>query len=259
MDGKQQTALVTGGGRGLGRQIALKLADSGKDIVIADLNPEEMGKTKRMVHDHGQSAMTVQMDLREEDDVSDTVEAALDEFGAIDILINNAGIAGPNLPCEEISIDEWDNTIAVNLRGVFLMTREVIPTMKAQEYGRIINISSVTGKRPVSQRSPYAATKLGLVGFTRSIASEVGEYNINVNAVCPGSVEGDRIERVFKRYAKARGTDEESVKRSEMEKSARGELVKPDSVADVVDFLCSSQSTQMTGQDLNITAGKVMY
>ncbi|MUV56174.1 SDR family oxidoreductase [Halogeometricum sp. CBA1124] len=251
--------MVTGGGRGLGRQIALTLADWGRDIVIADLDPEEMNETEQMVRDRGQSALSVQMDLRDPEDVTRTVDEALDEFGSVDVLINNAGIAGPNLPCEEITVEEWDNTIAVNLRGAFLMTREVIPVMKDQEYGRIVNISSVTGKRPVSQRSPYAASKLGLVGFTRSVASEVGEYDINVNAVCPGSVEGERIERVFERYAKARGTDSEAVKRGEMDKSARCELVKPESVADAVAFLCSSQSDQMTGQDLNISAGKVMY
>ncbi|MUV56817.1 SDR family NAD(P)-dependent oxidoreductase [Halogeometricum sp. CBA1124] len=251
--------MVTGAGRGLGREIAIELAKRGNNIVIADLNPEEMSETQEMISDVGQSSIAVQTDLRDPTSVTETIDEALDEFGSIDILINNAGIAGPNLPCEEIPIEEWEETIAVNLRGAFLMTREVLPTMKDQRFGRIVNISSVTGKRPVSQRSPYAASKLGLVGFTRSIASEVGEYDINVNAVCPGSVEGPRIERVFERYAEARGTDSETVKQGEMEKSARVELVKPTSVATLVAFLCSPESEQMTGQDLNISAGKVMY
>jgi len=259
MDLEEQTAIVTGGGRGLGRAIALELAEQGLDVVIADLDPDEMAETSGLIEDRGQSALPLRTDLRDPDNVRESVDRALAEFGSIEVLVNNSGIAGPTLSCEEMPIDEWDQTIAVNLRGAFLMARAVLPSMKRQEYGRIVNISSVTGKRPVAQRTPYAASKMGLIGFTRSLADEVGKHNINVNAVCPGSVEGPRIERVFEHYAEARGTDPESVKRSEMAKSARVELVEPESVAKVVTFLCSDASRQMTGQDLNVSAGKVMY
>ncbi len=259
MASTEQAAIVTGGGRGIGRAISIELASRGIDIVIADLSPDEMAETKEQIEEIGQSALCAQTDLRDAESVSSTVENALSEFGSIEILINNAGISGPTLPCEEISVDEWDQTISTNLRGAFLMCRGVLPSMKEHEYGRIVNISSVSGKRPVSNRTPYAASKLGLVGFTRSLASEVGEYNINVNTVCPGSVAGPRIERVFRNYAEARGTNSEAVKESELKKSARHELVRPESIAQLVALLCSSETSQMTGQDINVSAGKIMY
>ncbi|MFP8890715.1 SDR family NAD(P)-dependent oxidoreductase [Natrialbaceae archaeon A-CW2] len=256
---KDQTAIVTGGGRGIGRAISLELASQGADIVIADLDPDEMAETKKLIEDMDQSAFCSKTDLCEPEDVKTTVDRALSEFGSIEILVNNAGIAGPTVPCEEVSIEEWDQTISTNLRGSFLMCRAVIPSMKENEYGRIVNISSVSGKRPVSNRTPYATSKSGLIGFTRSLASEVGEYDINVNTVCPGSVAGPRIERVFRNYAEARGTDSESVKQGELAKSARGELVEPESIAKMTAMLCSSETKQMTGQDINVSAGKIMY
>lgn len=254
-----QTAIVTGAGRGIGRAISLELADKGADVVIADLDQEEMAKTKAEVENRGQEALSVELDLREPELVERAVARALEEFGAIDILVNNAGISGPTLSCDEMPIEEWDNTLAINLRGTFLMCREVIPSMKEREYGRIVNIASVSGKRPVPNRTPYATSKMGMIGFTRSLAAEVGEYNINVNTICPGSVEGPRIERVFERHAEARGTTREAIKEGELGKSARKELVEPESVAMTVSMLCSSTSDQMTGQDLNVSAGKVMY
>ncbi|MEF8780983.1 MAG: SDR family NAD(P)-dependent oxidoreductase [Haloferacaceae archaeon] len=254
-----QTAIVTGAGRGIGRAISLELAEQGADIVAADIDSDGMAETKAQVEERGRSALTVKMDLRDHDEVQGAVSQALEEFGSIEILVNNAGISGPTLSCDEMPVEDWDDTLSINLRGAFLMCREVIPSMKEQEYGRVVNIASVSGKRPVPNRTPYAASKMGMIGLTRSLAAEVGEYDINVNAVCPGSVEGPRIERVFDRFAEARGTTSEEVKRGELNKSARRELVRPESVAKSVAMLCSEASDQMTGQDLNVSAGKVMY
>lgn len=254
-----QTAIVTGAGRGIGRAISLELAEQGVDVVAADLDPDEMAETKALVEERGQSAICVKTDLRDHEQIETAVSRALDEFGSIEILINNAGISGPTLSCDEMPVEDWDNTLSINLRGAFLMCRETIPTMKEQEYGRIVNVASVSGKRPVPNRTPYAASKMGIIGFTRSLAAEVGEFNINVNTVCPGSVEGPRIERVFDKFAEARDTTSEEVKQKEMNKSARKELVKPENVAKTVAHLCSEDCEQMTGQDLNISAGKVMY
>lgn len=255
----ERAAIITGAGRGIGQTIAVELASQGIDIFIADLNSDEMAETKARVEEFGQTAMYQETDLREEDSIKDTVDRATEVFDSIDILVNNAGIAGPTLPSEEIPVDEWDETLDVNLRGVFLMTREVIPEMKDNEYGRIVNIASVSGKRPVKNRTPYAASKLGMVGYSRSLAAEVGEHDINVNVVCPGSVAGDRIERVFQNYAEEKGKSYEEIKEGEIGKTARKEFVKPESVAKLVAFLCSEEADQITGQDLNISAGKVMY
>lgn len=254
-----QTAIVTGAGRGIGRAISLELAEQGADVVAADIDPDGMAETKAQVEERGRSAQTVKTDLRDHEQVQRVVSQALEEFGSVEILVNNAGISGPTLSCDEMPVEDWDDTLAINLRGAFLMCREVIPSMKEQEYGRVINIASVSGKRPVPNRTPYAASKMGLIGLTRSLAAEVGEHDINVNAVCPGSVAGPRIERVFDRFAEARGTTSEEVKQGELNKSARRELVRPESVAKTVALLCSEASDQMTGQDLNVSAGKVMY
>jgi NAD(P)-dependent dehydrogenase (short-subunit alcohol dehydrogenase family) len=259
MKSDNRAAIVTGAGQGIGRTIAVELASEGTDVLIADISPEEMDETKRLVEEHGQTAVCQYTDLREEEDVDAAVERAREAFGRIDILVNNSGISGPTLPAEDILTEDWDNTLGVNLRGTFLITREVLPTMKEQEYGRIVNVASATAKRPVEHRTPYAASKSGLIGFTRSLAAEVGRDNINVNVICPGSVEGDRIERVFRNHAEAAGVPYEEVKGAELDKSARKELVRPESVATVVSFLCSEDASQITGQDINVSAGKIMY
>jgi len=259
MGEKARTALVTGAGRGIGQAIAIEQAKRNRDIVIADLNQEEMAETKEQIEELGQRALCLHTDIRDDRSIAETVDKAQEAFGSIDVLVNNSGISGPTLPCDDMPIEEWDETIAVNLRGAFLMCRAVLPIMKRQEFGRIVNIASVTGKRPVPERTPYAASKMGLIGFTRSLAAEVGDRDINVNVVCPGSVKGPRIERVFRRHAEAEGVTSQEVKEREMDRSARNELVDRQNVARVVAFLSSDDASQMTGQDLNVSAGKVMY
>ena len=253
------TAIVTGGGRGIGQAICVRLAQSGTNVAIADLDTAEMAETKRLVEAEGRCALPLETDVSDLESVQNTVETALSEFDEIDILVNNAGIAGPTSPCEEIEQDAWDATMNVNLRGPFLMCREVIPAMKAQDYGRIINIASVTGKKPLLNRTPYAATKMGLIGFTRTLAHEVGEYDINVNAICPGSVDGPRIRGVFEQQAEATGRTYEEVRTEVESQSPRNELVDRKDIANTAVYLCSDEATRITGQDINVSAGKVMY
>lgn len=259
MDLAGQTALVSGGGRGIGRAICERLAAHGADVVVADLVEEERTGTVDLVEAKGRTAHSVYLDLRDPECVEAAVAEAKESAGSIEILVNNAGIAGPTSPCEDISIEEWDHTFDVNLRGMFLLTRELLPEMKAAEYGRIVNIASVTGKRPLYNRTPYAASKLGVIGFTRTLAEELGEYDINANAICPGSVEGPRIDDVFEKQAEARGISYEAVREEAEQEAPRNELIQAESVGNVVVFLCSESSKQMTGQDLNVSAGKVMH
>jgi NAD(P)-dependent dehydrogenase (short-subunit alcohol dehydrogenase family) len=259
MDLAGQTAFVSGGGRGIGRAISVELAERGADVVIADLDDEEIAGTAELVEAEGQRAEPVFLDLRDPERVAAAVTEAREAVGSIEILVNNAGIAGPTAPCEEVTVAEWDETMAVNLRGMFLLTRELLPDMKEAGYGRIVNIASITGKRPLYDRTPYAASKMGVIGFTRTLAEEVGEYDLNVNAVCPGSVEGPRLDDVYEKQAEARRPSYEAVRAEAEAKAARDELVKPEDVGDAVAFLCSDAAERMTGQDLNVTAGKVMY
>jgi NAD(P)-dependent dehydrogenase (short-subunit alcohol dehydrogenase family) len=256
---RDSTALVTGGGRGIGRAICVELAARGADVVIADLDEREMAETAALVEDEGQRALAHRTDLKHLDSVERAVETALSEFGSVEHLVNNAGIAGPTSACEEIEPEAWDETLDVNLRGPFFTCRELLPSMKERGYGRIVNIASVTGKRPLTQRTPYATAKMGLIGFTRTLAAEVGEHDINVNAVCPGSVDGPRIRRVFEEKAEATGRTYEAVRADAEGESPRQELVTPQDVAQMVGFLCSAEADRITGQDLNVSAGKVMY
>lgn len=253
------TAIVTGGGRGIGRAICEELASEGVDIVIADIDAELMEETAALVEAAGQDAYPVLTDLSDFDSVRDSVDQAYAACESVEVLVNNAGIAGPTAACEDVSPEEWDATLDVNLRGVFYMCREVLPAMKAAGYGRIVNIASVTGKRPLVNRTPYATAKMGLIGFTRTLAAEVGGHDINVNAVCPGSVDGPRIRQVFERQAEATGRSYEEVEQDVKDESARGELVDKAEVANTVRYLCSEDARQITGQDLNVSAGKVMY
>ncbi|WP_310928785.1 SDR family NAD(P)-dependent oxidoreductase [Halogeometricum luteum] len=256
---EDSTALVTGGGRGIGQAICVELARRGADIVVADLNPNEMQETVDLVDTENQRACAVETNVTDLESVESTVETALEEFGSVEYLVNNAGIAGPTALCESIDSKEWDDTLDVNLRGAFYTCRTLLPSMKARSYGRIVNVASVTGKRPLTQRTPYAASKMGLIGFTRTLAAEVGDHDINVNAICPGSVDGPRIQRVFEEKAEATGRSYGAVRSDAESQSPRNELVNREDVANTVAFLCSSDADRMTGQDLNVSAGKVMY
>ncbi|MDF9747496.1 SDR family NAD(P)-dependent oxidoreductase [Natrinema salsiterrestre] len=253
------TAIVTGGGRGIGRQICLELASRDFDIVIADIDDAGMNETAELVEDEGQVGRPLHTDLSDVATIESTVDAAVEEFETVDVLVNNAGIAGPTAPCEDVETDDWDATMAVNLTGPFAMCRSVLPHMKADGYGRIVNVASVTGKRPLANRTPYATSKMGLIGFTRTLAAEVGAHDINVNAICPGSVDGPRIRRVFERQAEATDRTSEAVRGDAQADSPRGELVQREDVAGLVGFLCSDQADRITGQDINVSAGKVMY
>lgn len=253
------TAVITGGGRGIGRAICEELASRGLDIVIADIDAEGITGTVESVESLGQDALGVETDVADIDSVRDCTDQALARFGTVEVLVNNAGIAGPTAACEQIAPDEWDQTLNVNLRGGFYMCREFLPAMKDAGYGRIVNIASVTGKKPLLNRTPYAASKMAIIGFTRTLAAEVGSHDINVNAVCPGSVDGPRIRQVFEQQAETTGRPYEEVEQEVKNQSPRGELVDKTTVAKTVAYLCSEDAMQVTGQDINVSAGKVMY
>ncbi|MFC5134685.1 MULTISPECIES: SDR family NAD(P)-dependent oxidoreductase [Haloferacaceae] len=253
------TALVTGGGRGIGRAICTELASQGLDVVVADIDADGMAETVAELEEYGVRALAVDADVSDETSVRDAVETAEEAFGAIDVLVNNAGIAGPTKDVEDVTAEEWDATLGVNLRGAFLMSRELVGGMKSRGYGRIVNISSASGKRPVPQRSPYTASKSGLLGLTRTLAVEGGPHDVNANAVCPGSVAGPRIDRVIEREADARGVSAETVADEKRAKSPRNEFVQPEDVARTVAYLCSTAADRVIGQSVNVSGGKVTY
>lgn len=253
-------AVVTGGGRGIGEAICLELARRGADIAIADIDEDGMTDTvDRIEAETDSTAEWYYVDLADPALVDERTDEILDDFGGVEILVNNSGIMGPTSPLEDVTVEEWDGMMHVNLRGQFLMCRAVLPTMKAAGFGRIVNIASITGKAPLYNRAPYATSKMGVIGLTRTLADEVGEDGINVNAICPGSVEGPRIQRVFEKQAEARDVPYEQVEEEAKAESPIGQLVQPEDVAGVVAFLCTSDADRITGQDLNVSAGRVMY
>jgi NAD(P)-dependent dehydrogenase (short-subunit alcohol dehydrogenase family) len=257
---ENQVGIVTGAGQGIGREIARRLAREGARVILADIDEAGCRETASGIAGAGwPAARVIATDVTVEAEVRNLVDATLASEGRVDILVNNAGIMGPVKNIQDITVEEWDATMAVNLRGMFLCCKHVVRGMQRQGKGCIVNIASVTGKRPMTQRTPYAASKMGVIGFTRCLAAEVGPWKIRVNAVCPGSVTGRRQELVFEGIMKFSGKTREQVAADRAALSPLKTLIDPQSVAAVVAFLCTEDAAMMTGQDINVSGGAVMY
>ena len=186
LDGR--VALITAAGRGHGESMARRFAKEGAAVALCDILPvavleETVGE---QIRTEGAQVLCFQTDVSKEDEIEQLVRLTLDQFGTIDILANVVGIAGPTKDVWDTSLAEWRETLAVNLDSVFLGCKYVLPEMIRKRYGRVINFSSGTGKQPLSHRAPYATSKMAVIGFTRTLAADVGRYNITVNALCPG-------------------------------------------------------------------------
>lgn len=226
LDGK--VAIVTGGGRGIGRAVALSFAREGADVVVSSRTRAEIEGVAREVRELGRESLAVQADVSRESDVSDLAARTLEAFGRIDILVNNAAANLPSRQVVDLTLAEWERVVAVNLTGPFLCCKAVLPTMVEQRSGTIINISSVGGRRGAAGRSPYRPTKAALINFTECLAAEVKQYGIDVNCVCPGGT----ATRMMADIGRARG---------------RTDLMQPEEIAEVVLFLVSPQSSAITG------------
>src|SRR6266566_6753454 len=259
MELHDKIAVVTGGGRGIGRAIALAYAREGAELVLAARSKEALEETKAMVEALGRRALVVPTDIRQEESVRDLAEQTISAFGRLDILVNNSGVAGPSATLWEISPAEWEGTFAVNVTGTFLCCRAFLPSMIERRSGCIVILSSMTGKRPLYARTPYAASKIALVGLARTLAWEVGPYGIRVNVVSPGGVEGERIEWVIRKQAETKGISLDEARRQFTSSSPLGRLIPVDDVAAAAVFLASDRATSITGEDLNVSAGMVMY
>jgi NAD(P)-dependent dehydrogenase (short-subunit alcohol dehydrogenase family) len=183
----------------------------------------------------------------------------VESFGTIDVLVNNAGIAGPTKLVVDVELDDWEEVVRTNLTAPYLCTRYAVKHMMARKSGVIINVASAIGKRPLARRSPYAASKLGLVGLTRTLALELGPYGIRVNAILPGPVAGPRMDSVIEAMAKARNVSIEEVRDFFIKDSPLGVMIEDSDISSMAIYLSSDLGHHMTGQDINVTAGRMMY
>ncbi|MEM0052227.1 MAG: SDR family NAD(P)-dependent oxidoreductase [Sulfolobales archaeon] len=239
-----RVALITGAARGVGRYLALSMALDGADLVLIDKDLEPLEKVAEEVRRLGRRVLAIKADVSKWGDVYRAVEEAVKVFGRIDILVNNAGIEGPFDFVENISEEDWDAVINVNLKGAFLCVKAVVPYMKKQGYGRIVNVASVAGVEGNAKMTPYCAAKAGMIGLTKALAEELAPYGIRVNVVAPALIEGtaltDRLPKEQREFL--------------ARKIPLGRLCKLHEVADLIKFLASDAADFLTGY-VHILAG----
>jgi NAD(P)-dependent dehydrogenase (short-subunit alcohol dehydrogenase family) len=257
LDGK--VAVVTGAGQGIGRAIAEAMAEAGASVVLAARDRERLDATAERIRQAGGTALAVPTDVGDPGQVETLAETTQQKLGVPDVLVANSGIPGPTAELWRVTPDEWEQTLRVNLTGVYLTARVFLPAMIARASGAIVAIGSITGKRPLHGRSPYAASKLGLVGLVRTLATETGPHGIRANLVSPGAVAGPRLDAVIAAQATERGTSPDEVAAELQTASPLGRLVTPDDIANVAVFLASDAAASITGQDINAATGQVMY
>ena len=253
------SAVVTGAGQGIGAAIAKALAARGAHVVLNGRHAETLQAVCAEIDAAGGSSDCCVGDVTDLHHLEALMKRAAGSRSVLDILVNNAGIAGPTAPLVDVTPEEWNETIAVNLTGVFLACKAALPYLGRSSHGKILNIGSVTGKQPLPNRSPYAAAKLGVVGLTRTLAHEVGPQGISVNLISPWLVEGERLQAVLSSMSKERGLSTDELRAEMTGGTAFKRTVSEEDVVETALFLCSSAADNLTGQDINVAAGAVMY
>jgi len=253
-----RVAVVTGAGQGIGKGIALSLAQAGADVVVNDLNLDTAVATADQIRTLGRRALPIKADVCRSPSVNTMITQAVSEFGAIHILVNNAGICFP-AHITELTEEDWDRTISTNLRSCFLCSKAVVPFMIQQQWGKIVNVSSKSGKRGGLWLTAYCTTKFGIIGFTQSLAMDLAPYSINVNAICPGTVYTPLWDNTLRhKYAEKMKMDVDQVREYYTAKIPLGREIRLDEIGSVVVFLCSDAASYLTGQAINITGGQEM-
>ena len=256
MELRDAVAIVTGGGRGIGRGVAVALAREGAHVVIADLPSvqQDMEATRALVEAEGAQALLVHCDVRDWPQVSAMAQAALDRFGRIDVLVANAGVIGV-APVVAMTEEQWDRVIDTNLKGTFLCSKAVAAHMMERRSGRIITMSSQAGRRGAPALAHYCTTKWGIIGFTQSLALELAPFNVTVNAICPGVVDSAMWrEHLLPALGGARGqTPEEAWETYLRERIPLGRAQTAEDIGQAAVFLCRADN--ITGEAVNVTGG----
>ena len=257
---QDRVALVTGGAQGLGQAICQRLAREGCHVVVADLNEAKAIETAASITDR--KAIAIKVDVTDEAQVSAMMDRTIEEFGRLDIVVANAGILLSG-EISEFPAEKWMAVIKVNLYGYFLCAKHAARVMKPQRKGVILEINSKSGKKGSYKSSAYAASKFGGIGLTQSIALDLAEHNIRVNAICPGNLLdsplwNDGPNSLFKQYARNQGITEEEVRKKYIDQVPMKRGCTYDDVCNAVVFMVSDQSSYMTGQAINVTGGQEM-
>ena len=231
-----RTAVVTGASQGIGRAIAVRLAEHGADVVVTARSTDKLEAVANEIRGHGTEALPVTADLANESDIERVVAEAIGRFGRIDILVNNAAIIHPRIDVVDLDPDTWRSVLNVNLTGAFLLTRAAIPHMIERGAGKSINISSIGGRHGARGRSAYRVTKAGLINLTETLAAELKQHGIDVNCICPGGVDTEGYREAFN-------------------SPGGGKLMRPEEIADIAAFLASDASSSITGTAIDAFGG----
>jgi 3-oxoacyl-[acyl-carrier protein] reductase len=238
-----KVAVVTGAGQGIGRGIAVKLAERGADVIVSDINAQTARQTAKEVNALGGRTLAVEVDVAQRSQVENMVTNVVTEFGKIDILVNNAGIAR-SATLLKLTDEAWDEVLDVNLKGIFYTTQAVAPHMIDARYGKIINISSIYARTGAVGDSNYVASKAGIVGFTKSVARELARHNINVNAILPGMVDTPLLQGIPDEYL-----------RPMIKEIPLRRVGTPEDIGHVAAFLASDEASYITGAAIEVTGG----
>jgi len=252
----ERVAIITGASKGIGRVMSQMFAREGARVICAARSEALVNETATLIKDAGGDAVAVVADASTEDGARAVADAGIRAFGRIDTLVNNAGDGGPTRPVQDYTIDDWFYTVNSCLTSAYLCTRFTVPAMIASGRGAIVNIASMAGRRGLAYRVGYCAAKGGQIGMTNGLALELGRHNITVNAIAPGAVEGDRIDRVIKGQADLRGVDIERMRQSFVDRSPLRRMSTAEDIASLAVFLCSDHARNISGQCIPVTAGE---
>lgn len=250
--------MVTGANRGIGRAVADRYAEAGYAVAVTARDPATCADTVAEISSRSRPAVALACDVTDETSVRSMADEVLARLGPVHTVVANAGVGGPTAPLHEIDLAAWRECLATDLDGVFLTFKAFVPTMIAAGTGSLVAISSMTGKRPLHGRTPYAAAKMGVIGLVRTLAVELGPHGVRVNAVCPGAVGGPRFDAVVRTQAASRGVTEADARAAFTAASPLGRVVDAREVAAACVFLSSGAAASITGEDLNVNAGVAM-
>ena len=245
---KDLLVLITAAASGIGCAVAKTFLDNEARVYVCDINEDQLDACTTSLP----GADVTRANVADATQVDRLFEEATAYLGGLDVLVNNDGIAGPTAAVEDVSTEDWDRTMAVNINGQFYCARRAVPLLKAAGGGAIINMSSSAGLLGYPMRSPYAASKWAVIGLTKTMAMELGEYGIRVNAVCPNAVEGPRMDAVIAAEARAKGISEKAVYEGLVQGTSMRTFVSTDDVAGMILFLCSEAGSKISGQALSV-------